>query len=271
MVKWDDLKHSRRMENRKFESPQVGSGGPQADAERSGEARETPRARVLDAVFAARIETPGRFREEFGQRPLVAKLENARHEVDGLTIYEHTRQLLQGLRTDQLQDARFGDADIHPPDLLRVVGLYHDAEKSLMVPPQGAEADWRKPSLKEAKAASLEMAFAESAAYQPELLADPRTRVLFDELMMNGFYFGYHLDLLKREERRFDDEGEALLEKVLYQPISRLRAQGLEVEPETLFAAQFALSRADSSAIGPYKKNLEALERLRTRLLDLIN
>lgn len=263
--------YSIRMENQWSERAQP--LGETSENNRECEARdnEMSHSRILDAEFAKLVASPDIFGEQFGQRPLVASLKRVRHEVDGQTIYEHTRQLLQSLRTDEFRDIHLGNANVRVPDLLRAVGLYHDAEKSLMESRKGEVVGWKKPSLKAAKLASLESAFSELSTYQPELLVDTRTRILFDELIRNSFYFGYNLNLLKLEERQFNDDGEALLEKVLLQPISRLHGHGLDVEPEALFAVQFALSRADSLAIGPYKKNLPELERLRSKLLDLIN
>ena len=224
-----------------------------------------------DAKFAKLVADPEKFRDLFGRRTLVDRLEAIKHAADGKTIYEHTRQLLMNLRTDAFKDLDLGGINL--PDLVRAVGLYHDADKLFDGQPKDPrDPDGPKYNFVEAKAKAVPLALQEVAEHMPKLFADERARELFKVLMSTGTYFGYNLERLSRlPEPRFNDEGEKMIDNMVHAPIGRLKEKGIKIDPDALFAVQFALSRADTSAIDVFKGNTGKLDRLYARLLELVS
>ncbi len=212
-----------------------------------------------DDGFGQLISDAVVFKKYCGKRPRVLALEKVRHQQDGKDILEHTRQLLAHLRVDDLADVRIEGLHLPVPELLRLVGLYHDLDKQVVTETQ---------TFNGVKQAAVRAALQEIEDIEPGRLSSPFEKALFSVLMETCDYFGYNLPLLKMTAIGRDRGLEALAEKKIYEPLRELKRQfGVDVEPEVLLRMQFAISRADTLAIDGFRQNVKQVDQLKEELV----
>lgn len=223
------------------------------------EQREPRRGTLNDRAFRERISTPEAFKTEHARRPRLLALERAEHNAGGQNVLEHTRQVLLHLRTDGIPGAKALGTTIEFPDLLRMVALYHDLDKV---------SDGGKPL---GKKSAMKETVQEIRDVDPSFFETEADEKVFRLLLQTCDYFGYNLGILEKRGDVFRREIRDLLEKRLLEPIEALAEEGINLDPEDVLRLQYELSRADTSGIERFKKNVGLIDRFYEELVKALS
>lgn len=207
---------------------------------------------MLDSEFRMSISNREQFVAANLKRKKVLNLENIRHEIDGKTILEHTRLVLTNLRTDKLSKMSLDGTTFNVPELMRMVALYHDLDKS------GEEHGDRRSS----KTSAAEEAIREIEETDPEFFKIDADKKVFATLLQTCDYFGYNINLLSRTGAKFRDGIKTLLEKKLMEPLEALDVNAIDIDWEDFLLIQYEISRADTMGIEPFRRNVGQIDLL---------
>ena len=151
------------------------------------------------------------------------------------------------------------------PEIMREVALYHDYAKIV----EDAEPE-KKGDHRHLKERAVDIALQEIEEAHPNLKWTERDKVLFRVLHSTCDYFGYNLSSLELSGGKREDAIDEMFDVKIEVYIDTLADEGIKMDPEILLELQYALNRADSTAIPMFRKNSAKLLELKNALMDRV-